>query len=306
MKAAVGALAVMIGLPLVLAVVVVVVIMVPQGADTRRSAAEVCTRMLGAPPAPESTVLTLGGPEADAVAAQWVAAARTPLTGAQAYRFVSTLHTLINWRRLPPAEVAAWAGAADPVATPPAGAELEAPWPAPELTTDQNAQLAATLERAQSSPDSISVADYETACAVVLRRIDVATAAARATSATLPSSSTLPTAVAAISARRAAVVEAVTARLGTAVTDAELWQLISPTPDSDPRQTLLSALAIQPDAVVSVALPGDLVCYDFTTSGPTRCGLITTAEPSSMAVIGADGMLSTGPIPSNSTIFRPV
>lgn len=93
----------------------------------------------------------------------------------------------------------------------PAGAELEQSWAAPELTADQSAQLAAALE--VPSSDSATVADYETACAVVLRRVDVAAEAARSDVADLPTTAlpALPTSVAAVSPRRAEAVGAVTA-----------------------------------------------------------------------------------------------
>lgn len=285
-----------VGLPLLL----VVIILGPQGAESRRSSVAACTHMLGAAPGPDETVLSLGGPEADFVAGHNPAS--VGLTGAQAYRFVSTLNTVTNWRALPPAEVAAWVVDPDHVSAP-VGAQFESPWPAPELTDDQNRQLAAALD--SPSAASRAVAAFESACAVVLRRIDVAAEVASSMPST-PAGPALPDTVAAISPRRAAIVDAVTARVGTVVTDAEVWQLISPTPDLDPRQTLFSALATRPDVMVAVALPGDLACYDFTTTGPARCGVITTAQPSGMTVIGSDGMLAIGPIPSNSTIFRPV
>lgn len=302
-----GSLAVIIGLPLLL----VVVIMGPQGAESRRSSVATCAHMLGTPPGPDETVLSLGGPQADLVAAQHPAG--HPLTGGEAYRFVSTLNTITNWRILPPADVAAWVSAPDQVSAPvPAGAEFEQPWPAPELTADQRQQLATAVEPSSPSTTSMSpaasttVVAYENACAVVLRRIDVIAEAAQAGSVSSAPVPTLPDSVPAVSQRRAQIVDAATTRIGTAMTDAELWQLISPTPDLDPRQTLLNALATNPDVLVAVALPGDLACYDFTTTGPSRCGLITTAEPASMTVIGADGLLAIGPVPSNSTTFRPV
>lgn len=295
-KALGAALAAAVGLPLLL----VVMITGPQGAESRRSSVQACTHMLGAPPGPEETVLSLGGPEADFVAGRNPAS--VGLTGGEAYRFVSTLNTITNWRALPPAEVAAWASAPGQL-NPPAGAEFEPPWPAPELTEDQNEQLAAAVDSASAT--STTVEAFEAACAVVLRRIDVAAEAAAGMTST-PAGPTLPDTVAAVSQRRAAIVNAVTARVGTVVSDSELWQLISPTPELDPRQTLLNALATRPDAMVAVALPGDLACYDFTTTGPARCGVITSAQPSSVTMIGADGMLTIGAIPSNSTIFRPV
>lgn len=285
-----------VGLPLLL----VVIVMGPQGAESRRSSVAACTHMLGAAPGPDETVLSLGGPEADFVASH--SPASVGLTGGQAYRFVSTLNTITNWRALPPAEVATWVSTPDQL-SPPVGAQFESPWPAPPLSDDQSQQLAAALD--SPSAASRTVAAYEAACAVVLRRIDMAAETASSMPST-PAGPTLPDTVAAVSPRRAAIVDVVTERVGTAVTDDELWQLISPTPDLDPRQTLFSALATRPDAMVAVALPGDLACYDFTTIGPARCGLVTTTEPSSMTVIGSDGMLAISPRPSNSTIFRPV
>lgn len=291
-----AALAAVVGLPLLL----VVIILGPQGAESRRSSVAACTHMLGAAPGPDETVLSLGGPEANFVASQNPVS--VGLTGGQAYRFVSTLNTIINWRVLPPAEVAAWVVDPDQVSAP-VGAQFESSWPAPPLSDDQSQQLAAAVD--SPSATSRTVAAFEAACAVVLRRIDVAAGVASSMPST-PAGPVLPDTVAVVSPRRAAIVDAVTARVGTVVTDSELWQLISPTPDLDPRQTLFSALAARPDAMVAVALPGDLACYDFTTTGPARCGLVTTTEPSSMTVIGSDGMLAISPIPSNSTIFRPV
>jgi hypothetical protein len=280
MKALLALLAAVIAVPILL----VVLLIGPQVTQSRQAGSAVCVAMLGYPPTPEVTVARLSGPYAESIAEQ--AHPGTPLpVGESAYKFVTTLNTVTNWRTLVPQAVAAWA--ANPAKIPaPAGAIPEQPWSAAEFTEDQRELLA------QNTPSA-----YDKACAVLLRRIEAETASA--TSASSQGS----TAVA--DAQRTRIVELINARIGGTTTDYELWQLVSPTPQLDARRTALAQLTANPGPLTDAA-PGDLLCYDFTTWGPTHCALITTAAPhTQIAVIAADGTLTTTTAPDNSTIIHP-
>lgn len=289
-KAILGLLGAVLALPLLL----VVLITSPQTVGTKQAAMGVCIGMLGTPPSPDSTIAGLSGPAADLVAQQRYQSTPAPI-GAPAYLFVTTLNAVSNWRQLPITELASWL--ADPQASAlPAGALLEQPWQEPEFTSEQYAGL-----------QKASV--YERACAVMLRRIDTyASVAGTATATTTrpPLEPVLPTSTLTPSPNQNALVQVVTNKLGSPMTDGELWQLISPAPELDAKRMAFEQIAANPGPVIH-AKPGDLACYDFTTSGPAHCSLIVTASATSeIAVIGADGKLTMQPIPFNSTIIRPI
>lgn len=280
-----------IGVPILL----VVVLMSPQVAHSRQAGSAACVAMLGHPPNPESTVAELGGREAETVAVQTYPPG-TPLpTGESAYQFVTTLNTITNWRALPPRAVAAWVANPAQVPAPP-GAVIEQQWSAPDFTPDQREVLA------RHTPSS-----YDKACAVMLRRIEEQAATTSATQPPpSPPSSARPPAALATDGQRTQIATRINARIGTTITEADLWQLISPTPQLDARRTALTQLTAHPGAITDDPGPGDLLCYDFTTWGPMHCALITAAAPpTQIAVIAADGKLAIATAPDNNTTIHP-
>lgn len=278
-----------IGVPILL----VVVLMSPQVAHSRQAGSAACVAMLGHPPTPESTVAGLGGREAETVAVQTYPPGTLLPTGESAYEFVTTLNTITNWRALPPQAVAAWVTNPAQVPAPP-GAVIEQHWSAPDFTPDQREVLA------RHTPSS-----YDKACAVMLRRIEEQTATTTATQP--PPSSASPSAALATDGQRTQILARITARIGTTITEADLWQLVSPTPQLDARRTAFSQLTAHPGAITDDPRPGDVLCYDFTTWGPTHCALITAAaSPTQIAVIAADGKLAVAIAPDNNTTIHPV
>ena len=107
------------------AVVVVVVITGPSVAQMHQTGAQMCTAMLGIPQAISQPVASLSGGDAQNLAPGG-------LTGQDAYRFVVTLNTITNWRRLPVAQVSQWISDPSPARLP-KGAEVDTPWPAPQV-----------------------------------------------------------------------------------------------------------------------------------------------------------------------------
>lgn len=203
-------------------------------------------------------------------------AAGRHLTGDSAYRFVTTVNTITNWRTLPADQVLDWA--TNPAAPLPGGAQLDLPWPPPAVAE-------------QSNPDSESSRSlYKQACATVLRRADELT-------------TTRPKATSPTDDGRAAAVEEVTHKLGTPISEAQLWAVISPTPHLDAKRTLFAQLASA--APIAEPTPGDLVCYDFTTSGPARCSLVIQAGAApAIAALNAQDTLVAQPMPANSVIIE--
>lgn len=277
MKTAVGGVAVA---GLAAAVLIVVVMVGPATATLTHTGQRICTAMLGNPPDATATVATLQDAQAQSLAP-------AGLSGQNAYRFVATLNTVINWRHLAAAQVAAWA--ADPSATSlPEGAQLDTPWPAPSETTPPT-----TIPR----PASL----YEEACAAILRRADTHVANPPHTTTRTPNPNVPNTS----SSQPSAIVAEVTRQLGTPMSSEALWQWISATPHLDPKRTLFEQLTRT--APVPAPRAGNLACYDFTLSGPAHCALILTSEPQpSMATIAADGVLAATPLPANCTIVETI
>jgi hypothetical protein len=277
----------------VIGVVLVVAIIGSCVVQNRRTGAQLCAAMLGAAPQDDATVESLSGPAAAALAAG------RQLTGEDAYRFVVTLNTITNWRQLPADQILDWITDPSPARLP-AAAQLDSPWPTSKFDTDQ----AGTQPARWSS--------YGQACAMVLHRADARTSTptstpAQPTSVTAAAPPTVATTAAPDGAQpdRTAVVAAVTGRLGAVTPEPALWEVICPTPQLDAKRTLFEQLA-RTSPVLSAA-PGDLACYDFTTSGPARCPLVIAAAPTpAIATLNTDGILVAEPIPANSTIIKPV
>lgn len=277
----------------VIGVVLLVVIMGSSVVQNRRTGARLCVSMLGAGPQDDATVESLSGLQAAALAAG------RQLTGEDAYRFVVTLNTITNWRQLPADQILDWITDPSPARLP-AAAQLDSTWPAPKFDTDQTG----TQPQRWSS--------YEQACAMVLHRADARTSTPTSTPAPPPSVTAAASPTVATTALldgvqpdRIAVVAAVTGRLGAVTPEPQLWEAISPTPQLDAKRTLFEQLG-RTSPVMSPA-PGDLACYDFTTSGPARCSLVIAAAPTpAIATPNTDGILVAEPIPANSTIIEPV
>jgi hypothetical protein len=283
MKAALMAVAVT-----VIGAGLVVVIMGSAAVQNRRTGTRLCTAMLGAAPEDDATVDNLSGPQATALAV-----GQHPF-GEDAYRFVVTLNTITNWRRLPAGQILDWIS--DPQrAQLPAGAQIDSTWPAPEFDTRQ--------------PDTKPARRplYEQACATILHRADARTSTSTpppSVPVVAPSADAMTAAPDSVQPPRSAVAAAVTGRLGAVISEPQLWAAISPDPQLDAKRTLFEQLA-RTSPVMSPR-PGDLACYDFTTSGPTRCSLVIAAKPTSaIATPNADGILVAEPIPANSTIIEP-
>jgi hypothetical protein len=266
----------------------VVVIMGSSVVQNRRVGTRLCTAMLGAAPEDGATVESLSGHQAAALV---VGQQRT---GEEAYRFVVTLNTITNWRRLPAGQILDWI-TGPPQAQLPAGAQLDRTWPAPEFDTGQP----------DTKPARQSL--YEQACATILHHADGRTPTPTpppSMPAAAPSAAATTAAPYGVQPDRRAVAAAVMGRLGAVVSEPQLWEIISPTPQLDAKRTLFEQLA-RTSPVMSPR-PGDLACYDFTTSGPTRCSLVIAAEPTpAMATPSADGILVAEPVPANSTIIEP-
>ncbi|AYE99540.1 hypothetical protein C0J29_31745 (plasmid) [Mycobacterium paragordonae] len=260
-------------------VLIVVVMVAPATATMTHTGQRICAAMLGQPPEATATVATLQD-------AQTQALAPAGLTGQDAYQFVATLNTVINWRDLPAAQVSAWA--ANPAATPlPEGAQIDTPWPVPRSN-----------DPAPAFPQSVSL--YESACATVLHRVDVHVA--NPPHSATPITHTTPPDTA--SSQQPPIVAEVIKQLGTRISPEVLWQWTSPTPHLDAKRTLFEQLTRT--APQAAPRPGDLTCYDYTVNGPARCALVLSLAPTPlMAATTADGILAAAPIPANSTIIGP-
>lgn len=285
--------------------VLFVTLIAPLAVGTRDGASTLCAAMLGVPPSSGVSVTSLSGPDAEIVAAQRIDNSALP-TGEDAYRFVTSLNTVTNWRQLPAVELAAWS--MNPEAVPlPNGAVLDAPWPAP------------TVEPHPDVPDSVVPSVYEAACATVLHRADqratvtassqtgtTTSVTASATGGGMLASSTSLAPPVAADPQRAPLVAAVTGLIGTQVAEMELWQAISPHPELDAKQMLFEQLARS--RPISPPQPGDLACYDFTVSGPARCALVIAPTATGLPQIAATdnaGILTAQVVPLNVTYIRP-
>lgn len=289
--------------------VLFVVIISPLAVSTRQGASTLCAAMLGMPPAAGVSVTALSGNDAEILAMQRTTNSALP-TGEDAYRFVTSLNGIVNWRHLPAAEVAAWS--MDPASMPlPEGAVLDVPWPAPAVDPDPEI------------PAEITPSVYEAACATVLHRADqrakaitssqissttpVGTTSIATTSVDVFTPTTMtaaPTTVA--DPQRAPLVAAVMGLIGTHVTEHELWQAISPRPDLDPKQMMFEQLAAS--RPVTPPQPGDVACYDFTLSGPTHCALVISPTATGLPQIATPdsaGTLVAQVVPMNVTYLRP-
>lgn len=270
----------------VVGAVLLIAVIAPPADQIRHTGVQLCTAMLGAAPDDHATVENLSGAQAAALAAD------RHLTGDGAYRFVATLNTIKNWRLLPADQVLDWA--ANPAAARlPDRAQLDSPWPAPTPDTDP------------PDPEQEGGTLYEQACATILRRADALTSTTEPVRASTPTATTSNDADLGTSARRAAVVDEVIRHLGAATAESQLWATISPTPHLDAKRTLFTQLAHT--APVAQPSPGDLVCYDFTASGPARCSLVINAGPApTIAAPDAEETLVAQPMPANRVIIEPV
>lgn len=289
--------------------VLFVILIAPLAVGTRDSASTLCAAMLGIPPSEGVSVMALSGPDAEIVAALRITNSALS-TGEDAYRFVTSLNTVTNWRHLPPAEVAAWS--VDPATMPlPNGAVIDAPWPAP------------AVEPNPDIPENIAASVYESACATVLHRADhraKTTTSSQVSATTTVTTTTYPgetsanplapittsPAAAVADPQRVPLVAAVSALIGTQVTEYQLWQAISPRADRDAKEMLFEELANS--RPVSPPQPGDLACYDFTTSGPSRCALVIAPTATGLPQIAATdsaGALVAQVVPTNVTYIRP-
>jgi hypothetical protein len=267
----IGAAFAVIAIP---AAIVLLVVSPPLDA-LRANSASLCEAMLGPAPQPRSTLADLAGPETVSLAGP---AGRPALTGDDAYRFVTTVNRIVNWRDLDPAAMAVWAANPDS-APPPAGAITQPPWPAPPLPEDSAETLAAAGD----------IGPYGRACATVLARVDASPK---------PASNQPPPAE-----PRTPLAETVNARIGTPSSAGELWQAVNPQPGSDARTMLLDTLVKNPASRVYAPGPGDFVCYDFTVDGPTHCALVL---PDSTMATAAAGTVTTAPIARVATFVRPI
>jgi hypothetical protein len=250
----------------------------PQAATDVANIAAACQTMLGAPAQPDSTVAELGGPDAELVAAadlpsqEITATAPGPasrLRGAAAYDFVTSLNLIDNWRALPVNELKRWA--LNPSGPQPAGAQM-----LPKLPSAQT-----NVPPVGIQPDST----YARACAAVAAR------AARMSPPTRkPETSTRP--------RPAETWAAV----GAVMSAAELLRTVDlGAAQADPRQFYLNYWP------VNRIRAGDLVLYDFTTSGPAHFGIAT--DERRMLATGrccAPAPVQQLPIPVNSSALSPV